>query len=106
MLTWWREPIPAGSPDPVKPTATGGVRGVSVKRKSTPTFRGDDADDGDHDGVPGTVDEYGDDWIIDDIGIGMEDEHGEKRPVGGDGFVKEMGTFIEITCRSCSGEVW
>ncbi|KAF8557609.1 WD40 repeat-like protein [Imleria badia] len=90
MLTWWRDPIPAGSPDPVKATSAGGVQGVSVKRKSTPTFTGDDPDNGDHGGVPGTVDEYGDDWIIDDIGIGMDDEHGEKRAVNGDGFVKEM----------------
>ncbi|KAF8444756.1 hypothetical protein L210DRAFT_3642979 [Boletus edulis BED1] len=88
ILTWWRDPIPAGSPDPVKATAAGGVQGVSVKRKSTPTFGGEDSVNKDHDAIPATVDDYGDDWIIDDIGIGMEDEHGEKR--AGDGFMKEM----------------
>lgn len=47
------------------------------------------------DGVP-AVNDYGDDWIIDDIGIGIEDEHGERRAVDRDGFVKEMGKLIEI----------
>ena len=101
-ITWWRDPIPAGSPDPVKATAAGGVQGVAVKRKSTPTFRGEDAVNGDHGGNAGTVDDYGDDWIIDDIGVGMDDEHGKKHAVDGDGFVKEMGTFIKIACYSCS----
>jgi chromosome transmission fidelity protein 4 len=104
ILTWWRDPIPAGSPDPAKATAAGGAQGVSVKRKSTPTLWGDDPVNGD--GVPGTVEDYGNDWIIDDIGIGMEDEHGEKRAVDVDGFVKEMGMFIDITCYSCSGLNW
>lgn len=102
VLSWWRDPIPAGSPDPVKATAAGGVQGVSVKRKSTPTFTGEA---GDHGGVSGTVDDYGDDWIIDDIGIGMEDERGERQAVDGDGFVKEMGTSIEITCYFYSGDL-
>jgi len=103
ILTWWRDAIPAGSPDPVKATAAGGVQGVSVKRKSTPTLWGEDPVNED---VPGTTtDDYGDDWIIDDIGIGVEDERGEKRAADGDGFVKEMGMFIEITPYSYSGKI-
>ena len=90
----------------MKATAVGGVQGVSVKRKPTPTLWGEDPVNGDLDGVPGTVDDYGNDWIIDDIGIGMEDEHGEKRAVGVDGFVKEMGMFIDMTCYSCSVLIW
>ncbi|KAH0827974.1 hypothetical protein J3R83DRAFT_3613 [Lanmaoa asiatica] len=89
ILTWWRDPIPAGSPDPMKVTAAGGVQGFLVKRQSTPTLWGEDPVNGYRDDVPGTVNDYGDDWIIDDIGIGME-EHGERRAVDGDGFVKEM----------------
>lgn len=105
ILTWWKDPIPTGSPDPVKATAAGGVQGLPVKRKSTPTLWGEDPVNGDG-GVPRTVNDYGDDWIIDDIGAGMEDEHGERRAVDGDGFVKEMGMFIEIKCCSYSGEIW
>lgn len=87
----------------MKATTTGAVQGVSLKRKSTPTFWGDDPVNGDGD-VPGTVNDYGDDWIIDDIGTGMEDDHAERRVADGDGFVKEMGMFLQITCCSCSGE--
>jgi chromosome transmission fidelity protein 4 len=37
-------------------------------------------------------DPYGDDWIIDDLGDGMEDEpESAKATRAGDGFVKEMG---------------
>ncbi|KAG9316728.1 hypothetical protein JVU11DRAFT_2788 [Chiua virens] len=88
ILTWWRDPIPAGSPDPVKSTAAGGMQGVSVKRKSTPTLWGDDPVKADGDDILETAGDYGDDWIIDDIGTGMEDDRGERQT--GDGFVKEM----------------
>lgn len=93
MVSWWRDPIPVGLPDPVKTTTAGAVQGVSIKRKSTPTLWEDNLDNRGGD-VPVTADDYGDDWIIDDIGTGMEEERGERRAVDGDGFVKEMGMFI------------
>lgn len=89
----------------MKASTASAVQGVSVKRKSTLTLWGDDPDNGGGN-VPVTVNDYGDDWIIDDIGTGMEEEHGGRRAVDGDGFVKEMGMFIEITCYSCSGDIW
>ncbi|KAH7923714.1 WD40 repeat-like protein [Leucogyrophana mollusca] len=92
MLTRWPEPIPAGSPDPVRPIAAAGAQGAAVKRAGTPNLW----NDGDvAAGAPGDEeDEYGgEDWIIDDLGGGMEDEP-EQPGVGmrpaGDGFVKEM----------------
>jgi chromosome transmission fidelity protein 4 len=37
-------------------------------------------------------DPYGDDWLIDALGDGMEDEHeGAQATRAGDGFVKEIG---------------
>ena len=89
----------------MKATAAGAVQGVSVMRRSTPTLWGDDPVKGDGD-VPGIVNDYGDDWIIDDIGTGIEDENGEQRPADRDGFVKEMGMVIGTTCYSCSGGIW
>lgn len=90
----------------MKTTTAGGVEGAPVKPKSTPTLWGEDPVDREGGDAPGAINDYGDDWIIDDIGIGMEDEHGERRAVDGDGFVKEMGMFLEITCYPYSGEIW
>ncbi|KAH7888857.1 hypothetical protein F5I97DRAFT_758195 [Phlebopus sp. FC_14] len=91
VLTWWREPIPASSPDPVKQSAAASAQGVPIKRKATPTLWGDDVDvERGAAGVDRT--DYGDDWVIDDLGDGMGDEQEDTRLSrrAGDGFVKEM----------------
>ncbi|KAH7914143.1 hypothetical protein BJ138DRAFT_479545 [Hygrophoropsis aurantiaca] len=93
-LIRWPEPIPAGSPDPVRSTVGMGMQGVPVKRGGTPKLFEDDADT--HPRISGADENEefgGDDWIIDDLGVGMEDglepnDEGPKR-IGGE-FVKEM----------------
>ncbi|KAF9237545.1 hypothetical protein BU15DRAFT_75916 [Melanogaster broomeanus] len=92
ILTWWRDPIPAGSPDPLKQSAAGSVQGVPVKRKSSPNLWGEDPAGADRGAGAEGGSDYGDDWIIDDIGAGMEDaqEDGPRGKRSGDGFVKEM----------------
>ncbi|KIJ67758.1 hypothetical protein HYDPIDRAFT_147689 [Hydnomerulius pinastri MD-312] len=91
VLTWWRDPIPAASPDSVKQSAAASVQGIPVKRKSTPTLFGDDADVDGGAGAEGGND-YGEDWIIDDLGGGIDDEQEDATRTRrtGDGFVKEM----------------
>ncbi|KAG1752912.1 hypothetical protein EDB19DRAFT_1670517 [Suillus lakei] len=86
VLCRWRDAIPAGSPDPVRQTAASSAQGTTTKRKSTPPLWGEEPDVAAEGGDP-----YGDDWIIDDLGNGMEDEpEGAKATRAGDGFVKEM----------------
>ncbi|KAF8843017.1 WD40 repeat-like protein [Paxillus ammoniavirescens] len=92
ILTWWRDPIPTGSPDPVKKSAAGSMQGVPLMRKSTPTLWGEDTADAGRGAGAEDGNDYGDDWIIDDLGVGMEDDqqdgpHGRQ---SGNGFVKEM----------------
>ncbi|KAL4078553.1 hypothetical protein V8B97DRAFT_1865745 [Scleroderma yunnanense] len=96
ILTWWKEPIPPDSPDPVKHSV---AANASVKNKAASTLWGDDAD-GDANvagsrstGAGGDVDGnvYDDDWIIDDLGDRMEDDPAAGAKKGsGDGFMKEM----------------
>ncbi|KAG2756173.1 hypothetical protein P692DRAFT_20826324 [Suillus brevipes Sb2] len=86
VLSRWRDAIPAGSPDPVRQTAASGAQGTTTKRKPTPPLWGEEPDADAEGGDP-----YGDDWIIDDLGDGMEDEpENAKATCAGDGFVKEM----------------
>lgn len=98
VLTRWPEPIPASSPDPVKAVAGVGSATVPVRRKGTPTLFDDEADsakggkrdanvDLDEDAA---MDFDNDDWILDDLGGGMDDDSEEKRWSAEDG-VKEMG---------------
>lgn len=71
----------------MRQTAASGAHGTTTKRKPTPPLWGEEPD-ADAEGV----DQYGDDWIIDDLGDGMEDEpEGAKATRAGEGFVKEMG---------------
>ncbi|KAI0930326.1 hypothetical protein AcW1_009052 [Taiwanofungus camphoratus] len=97
VLTRWPEPIPASSPDPVKAVAGVGSATVPVRRKGTPTLFDDEADsakggkrdanvDLDEDAA---MDFDNDDWILDDLGGGMDDDSEEKRWSAEDG-VKEM----------------
>ncbi|KAH9935365.1 uncharacterized protein B0H18DRAFT_975539 [Fomitopsis serialis] len=95
-FTRWPEPIPASAPDPLKPSAASSATGVQKKRARTPTlfdieadkeFAGKDAGgDVDVDDDVG-VDLDNDDWILDDLGGGMDDD--DKKWSAKDG-VKEM----------------
>ncbi|PCH43744.1 hypothetical protein WOLCODRAFT_122518 [Wolfiporia cocos MD-104 SS10] len=85
VLTRWSNPIPASAPDPVKISAAVGSGTVPAKRRRTPTLFDDEADAEAKDKGDGDVDldedgvGYGDeDWILDDLGGGMEDEGEEK----------------------------
>lgn len=88
ILSRWRDAVPASSPDPVRQTVASNAQGTTTKRKSTPPLWGEEANiDAERDDAYG-----GDDWIIDDLGNGMEEEsEGAKAARTGDGFVKEMG---------------
>jgi chromosome transmission fidelity protein 4 len=74
----------------VRQTAASSAQGTTTKRNSTPPLWGEEPHADAEGGDP-----YGDDWIIDDLGDGMEDEpEGAKAIRAGDGFVKEMGEPI------------
>ncbi|KAI6125763.1 hypothetical protein EV401DRAFT_2055604 [Pisolithus croceorrhizus] len=99
ILTWWREPVPAGSPDPIKQSGAANIQDRSIKHKVPPISweADDDVNIGgvDSKGLAadenGDGNEYGDDWIIDDLGDGMEDEaEGHRKTEGENKFVKEM----------------
>lgn len=96
-LTRWPSPIPTTSPDPVKPVKT--LPTVPVKRKPSPSLF-DDLDEGtaallnDIDGDVNMDDPENEDWILDDIGGGLEDEPETGR--WKDGVVREMGKEIFI----------
>ncbi|KDQ57598.1 hypothetical protein JAAARDRAFT_193900 [Jaapia argillacea MUCL 33604] len=86
--------IPSTSPDPVKFPSGATSTTVPVKRRLTPSLFDDGMDDiaklaGDGDGDAEMVDLDNDDWILDDLGGGMEDDTEHKKGRG-DGFVKEM----------------
>lgn len=109
-FTRWPEPIPASAPDPVKPSAASSVTGVQKKRGKTPTLFDEDADreiEGAAKGAGDDVDmdeelaaALGDDnWIMDDLGVGMDDDAEEKRWGAKDG-VKEMGKFAVLCALS------
>lgn len=99
-LTRWCDPIPASAPDPVKLSAGTTAVGVPVKRKATPTlFDGDNVITGRADKGKTRddamdedlgIDLDNDDWILDDLGDGMNDEDGEARQIAGEGGIREM----------------
>ncbi|KAI0727995.1 hypothetical protein C8Q72DRAFT_974843 [Fomitopsis betulina] len=97
-FTRWPEPIPASAPDPVKSSAASSVTGVQKKRGKTPTLFDEEADkeiakkdvgdDVDMDEeLAVALDD--DNWIMDDLGVGMDDDAEEKRWSAKEG-VKEM----------------
>lgn len=93
ILTWWKDPVPADSPDPVKQNMP---TDISAKVKAASTSRNNDSDNNAIGKDPhaegndnGNV--YDDDWIIDDLGDGMADDSAEDARKRGDEFVKEMG---------------
>ncbi|THH15042.1 hypothetical protein EW146_g5378 [Bondarzewia mesenterica] len=91
----WSEPIPLSSPDPVKSTTTA-FNTRKVQRHTTPTLFLDDdtknparAHDGDKDrGSPDAFDD--ENWILDDLGNGLQDDEPAEDVRGHNGFVKEM----------------
>ncbi|KAI0371170.1 hypothetical protein BV20DRAFT_965857 [Pilatotrama ljubarskyi] len=96
-LTRWPDPIPASAPDPVKLSAGTHSVTMPVKRKGTPTLLFDDdsvaekargADDVDADEDLG-IDLDNDDWILDDLGGGLDDD-GEAKRLAAEGGIKEM----------------
>ncbi|CCM06867.1 uncharacterized protein FIBRA_09175 [Fibroporia radiculosa] len=93
VLTRWPGAIPASAPDPVKASIGSGTATVPVKRKATSSLFDDDVDAAKGDGVDlddGMAAEFdNDDWILDDLGGGMEDDTDEKRWSGKDG-IREM----------------
>lgn len=92
--------IPSTSPDPVKMSTA--ISSTS-RRAASPLFGVEEARESRGDGYDGPAglqddDDIGipdDDWIIDDLGDGMED----KPLVNGHG-AREMGKPVEICCNS------
>ncbi|KZT29190.1 hypothetical protein NEOLEDRAFT_1057404 [Neolentinus lepideus HHB14362 ss-1] len=92
LLTRWPKPIPPTSPDPVKHSAVASVTTVPVERKTTSSLFDDGVGankDKDKDDTEPEIDLDNDDWILDDIGDGMQDEPDDQRSKK-DGLVKEM----------------
>ncbi|KAL4254294.1 hypothetical protein ABKN59_002914 [Abortiporus biennis] len=110
-FTRWLEPIPQGSPDPVKSSGGTSATMVQKKRSKTPDLFGDigkvndddkgestskGADDTENDldmdeGVGGDNDIDGlDDWILDDLGGGILDDDSEKKRWTAKEGVREM----------------
>ncbi|KAH9831247.1 uncharacterized protein C8Q71DRAFT_861980 [Rhodofomes roseus] len=94
--TRWQDPIPATAPHPIKPSTASSSAGVQKKRARTPTLFDTEADkefarkdaggDVDLDEDLG-ADLDNDDWILDDLGGGMDDDAEDKRTKEG---IKEM----------------
>ena len=112
-FTRWPEPIPASAPDPVKPSAAASVTGAPKKRGRTPTLFDEEADRevarvGKDAGDDVDMDEElaaaldDDNWIMDDLGAGMDDDPEEKRWSAKDG-VKEMGASASAVLRGLRG---
>jgi hypothetical protein len=91
----WSDPIPSSSPSPVASTSTSAVT-RPVRRGPTPTLFDDEAvgtskQQANEDvGVGGADDFENEDWILDDVGDGMQDNVGAQEDDGHE-FVKEMG---------------
>jgi hypothetical protein len=93
-LTRWPNPIPASSPDPVKPTKT--LTTIPVKRKPETSLFDEVLEDA-AENVDADVnmdDAENLDWYLDDVGGGLEDEPEV------DGLVREMGTVPD--CLICT----
>ncbi|KAH9176634.1 WD40 repeat-like protein [Lactarius sanguifluus] len=86
----WSDPIPSTSPSPVASAPTSALT-RPVRRGPTPTLFDDDPKSHQKGDVAvGGVDDFeNDDWILDDVGGGLEDDTGA-RADDGDVFVKEM----------------
>ncbi|KAI5120641.1 hypothetical protein M0805_007978 [Coniferiporia weirii] len=81
-FTRWRDAVPSSAPSPTKPAPAAGM-GIPVRRQATTLFGDDDVEGAsnanDDDGVAddAELNERDEDWIIDDLGDGMDDK-GEK----------------------------
>ncbi|CAL1707133.1 unnamed protein product [Somion occarium] len=102
VLTRWPDPIPSSSPDPVKLISVGAAVGIPKKRGTTPNLFGDDVEEKDdaskakdlnldeedeYDATMGDLDD--DNWILDDIGGGLQDDDGDAKWAAKEG-IKEM----------------
>lgn len=103
-LTRWPDVIPASAPSPIKAVTSTAGPSVPVRRQATPLLFAQDEDTagkgpaGKDDDVAGgdiDLDEQDDDWIVDDLGGGMED-----KPVKEYG-AREMGKVTFICLNEC-----
>ncbi|KAJ8518145.1 hypothetical protein ONZ45_g4749 [Pleurotus djamor] len=89
----WPEPIPSSFPDPIKSSRAASTTTLPVKAPKEFSLFGDDTtiddvlDGGVVDDIQGMGD--GDDWIIDDLGGGVQDDEPAEVPETR-GYVKEM----------------
>jgi chromosome transmission fidelity protein 4 len=92
----WSDPIPSTSPSPVASAPTALTR--PVRRGPTPTLFDDDqvAHQKDDVAIGGTDDFENEDWILDDVGAGLEEDDIGARVDDGNAFVKEMGRSIPL----------
>jgi chromosome transmission fidelity protein 4 len=97
VLTRWTSPIPSNLPSPItmekikdKPKTTAANDAITANKAKFAALFGEDvngADGGDED----DEDMYDDDWIIDDIGVGVKDKDEKQRKSGG---LREMGKLF------------
>jgi chromosome transmission fidelity protein 4 len=98
VLTRWPSPIPSTAPDPVS-TPSVFTTTIQGKRRTTLDLFGNGEDPKRDEDITDERDDFGmvdDDWIIDDIGGGIEDYSLERQRLGKEGregFVKEMGKY-------------
>jgi hypothetical protein len=97
----WSDPIPSSSPSPVASLSTSALT-RPLRRGPTPTLFDDEAighkPDQQEDAAVGGVDDFeNEDWILDDIGDGMEDD-ADAQGDDGNAIVKEMGMGILQCC--------
>lgn len=105
-LSRWHDCIPRDAIDPVKMSAAAASKPLPapVKRKGTPNLfelgaeeaaeMNDDPDAAEDDPLVG-IDLDNDDWILDDLGGGMDDDdEKEKEHKFGGGGIREMGMHV------------
>ena len=96
----WSDPIPSTSPSPVASAPTSALT-RPVRRGPTPTLFDDDqvapkSHQKDDVAIGGADDFENEDWILDDIGGGLEEDDIGAQADDGNAFVKEMGRSIPM----------
>lgn len=93
IFTRWPDVIPPTAPSPIKPAPSAGMS-VPVRRQVTPLFGQDDdttpaKENADVDAeIDADLEERDDDWIIDDIGDGLQEKEEKEYAANGP---REMG---------------
>lgn len=105
IFTRWHDAVPSNFPDPNKRPTANGTAAVPLSRKGLDLFDEEAAggDTGDQDdGKDGAdvdmdigIEGVDDDWIIDDVGDGMQDAPESARKWDGAEGVREMGKDTE-----------